>query len=424
MPHMTTKPSMPHPANKPTPKAGILDIAPYVGGKSKAKPGVKVVKLSSNETPLGASPLAVKAYTDGATTLHRYPDGNAALLREAIAEVYKIPVERIVCGAGSDELIAFLIHAYAGPGDEVLYSEYGFLMYKIYAQGAGATPVTAPEKNLRTDVDAILAKVTPRTKIVFIANPNNPTGSYITKTEMKRLHDGLPAHVILAIDGAYSEYALPSPSPLVGEGRGGGALSMNSGLNALNDPPLPRNKCGASSNPPPQGGREIVTDYSDGSELVESSENTIMLRTFSKIYGLSALRLGWAYGPEAIIDVINRIRGPFNVSAPAIAAGAAAVRDVAFSEKTRAFNTKWRDWLAAELTKLGLKVHPSIANFLLIEFPEGKHNAANANSYLMDRGYIPRETANYGLGNCLRITIGLEEDNKAVASILGEFLGS
>ena len=167
-----------------------------------------------------------------------------------------------------------------------------------------------------------------------------------------------------------------------------------------------------------------MTDYSDGSELVESSENTIMLRTFSKIYGLSALRLGWAYGPEAIIDVINRIRGPFNVSAPAIAAGAAAVRDVAFSEKTRAFNTKWRDWLAAELTKLGLKVHPSIANFLLIEFPEGKHNAANANSYLMDRGYIPRETANYGLGNCLRITIGLEEDNKAVASILGEFLGS
>ncbi len=368
--------SKPHsPANnKPAPKAGIMGIAPYVGGKSKAKAGVRVVKLSSNETPLGASPLAVKAFTDSAAHLHRYPDGTALALREALAEVHKLPVERIVCGAGSDELIAFLVNGYTGEGDEVLYSEYGFLMYKIYTQAAGATPVTAPEKNLRTDVDAILAKVTPRTKIVFIANPNNPTGSYITKSEMKRLHDGLPANIILAIDGAYSEYATD------------------------------------------------VADYSDGRELVESSDNTIILRTFSKIHGLSALRLGWAYGPAHIIDVINRIRGPFNVSAPAIAAGAAAIRDTKFSEATRIFNKQWLEWLSKELIALGLKVHPSIANFILVEFPEGKHNAANANAFMMDKGYIPREVANYGLPKCLRISIGLEEDNKAVASILADFL--
>ena len=372
---MIAKPSRPHsPVNKPTPNAGISDIAPYVGGKSKGKPGVCVVKLSSNESPLGASPRALKAYIDCAATLHRYPDGTAALLREAIGEVHNIPPERIVCGAGSDELIAFLVNAYTGAGDEVLYSQYGFLMYKIYAQAAGATPVIAPEKNLCADVDAILAKVTSKTKIVFIANPNNPTGSYITKAEMKRLHAGLPANVILAIDGAYSEYATG------------------------------------------------VADYADGRELVETSENTVILQTFSKIYGLSALRIGWMFAPEAIVDVLNRIRGPFNVSAPAIAAGAAAIRDTAFTEKARVFNNQWREWLAKELSKLGLKVYPSIANFLLVEFPQVKHSAANANLFMTDRGYIPREVSNYGLANCLRITVGLEEDNKAVATLLADFL--
>ena len=359
----------------PTPKPGIMDIAPYVGGKSEAKPGVKVVKLSSNETPLGASPLAAKAFVETAGTLHRYPEGSCLRLREAIGEVHKLPAKQLVCSSGSDELIGLLIHAYAGEGDEILMSRHGFLMYKIYGQSYSATIVTAPEKDLRTDVDAMLAAVTPRTKIVFVANPNNPTGSYITKEELQRLHAGLPSHVLLVVDGAYSEYV---------------------------------------TNP----------DYSDGKELVATTENTVMLRTFSKIYGLSALRLGWAYAPASICDVLNRIRGPFNVSIPAMEAGIAAVRDIEFTNKTRDFNTQWLAWLTKEITTLDLKVYPSVANFVLVEFSEGKHSAQAANSYMVERGLIAREVGAYGLPNCLRISIGLEEDNKAVVSTLAEFLKS
>lgn len=357
---------------RPQPKPGILGIAPYVGGKSKAK-GKRAVKLSSNESPLGPSPRARKAFLDAAGRLHRYPDGNAAALREAISKVHGIAPARIICGAGSDELIGLLVHAYAGEGDEVLYTEHGFLMYKIYAQAAGATPVVAPEKNLRTDVDALLKCVTPRTKILFLANPNNPTGSYISKSEMKRLHKGLPPHVILAVDGAYAEYA------------------------------------GAP-------------DYACGRELADSTENTVMLRTFSKIYGLSALRVGWAYAPAAIIDVLNRIRGPFNVSQPGQDAGSAAMLDKAFTAKAQKFNAKWLAWLSREIGKLGLKVYPSIANFVLVEFPKGKHSAANANQFLMQRGLIVREVANYGLPECLRISVGLEVDNRAVVKALRDFL--
>jgi histidinol-phosphate aminotransferase len=367
---MTSNPS------QPSPKPGILDIAPYVGGKSKGKGDGKIVKLSSNESPLGASPAALKAFADCAASLHRYPDGNATFLREAIAETHKLPAEQLVCGSGSDELIGLLIHAYAGAGDEVLYSQHGFLMYKIYAQSFGATPVTARETELRTDVDALLAAVTPRTKIVFVANPNNPTGSYISKSELARLHAGLPAHVLLAVDGAYAEY--------------------------------------------PDAG-----DYSDGSELVTAgANNVVMLRTFSKIYGLSALRLGWAYAQPHIIDVLNRIRGPFNVSSPSIAAGAAAMRDKDFTEQARRFNAQWLPWLSNELSNLGLHVYPSIGNFILVKFPGGKHSAASANQHMMDNGLIPREVANYGLPDCLRITIGLEEDNKAVVAALSDFLKS
>ena len=360
-------------ANKPTPNTGIMAIAPYVGGKSAAAPGVKVVKLSSNETPLGASPAATKAYADTAASLHRYPDGTAAKLREAIGEVYKLSPEQIVCGAGSDELIGLLVHGYVSAGDDVVISQHGFLMYKIYAQAVGANVIVAPEKNLRTDVDAVLAAITPRTKIVFIANPNNPTGSYIPASEMNRLQAGLPPHVILAIDDAYTEYA-------------------------------------------------TAPDYSDGAELVAASHNTVMLRTFSKIYGLSSLRIGWMYAPAHIIDVINRIRGPFNLSTSAIAAGAAAVRDIAFTQNAKDFNSQWLGWLTGELVKLGLTVHPSIGNFLLVEFKDAAQASA-ANSFLMERGLIVREVANYGLSTCLRVTIGLEEDNRAVVAALAAFLG-
>jgi histidinol-phosphate aminotransferase len=363
------------PNNLPVPNAGVMQIAPYVGGKSSAG-GKPVTKLSSNETPLGPSPDAIKALGNASAYLHRYPDGTAIKLREAIAQVYKLPVERIVCGSGSDELIGMLIHAYAGVGDEILYTQHGFLMYKIYAQGAGATPVTAPEINLRTDVDALINAVTPRTKIVFVANPNNPTGSYISKAEMKRLHDGLPSHVILAIDGAYSEYC------------------------------------------------DEIPDYDSGEELAASADNVMILRTFSKIYGLAALRLGWGFGPAHIIDALNRIRGPFNVSSAALLAGAAAVSDVAFTKYTREFNNKWLAWLSTEVSNLGLKVYPSIANFILVEFPQGKHNAANANAFLMNEGLIVRDVVAYGLPHCLRISIGLEEDNHAIVKTLTNFLKS
>ncbi len=358
---------------RPTPKAGILDIAPYVGGKSAAKAGVKVVKLSSNETPLGASPSAINAYKEASATLHRYPDGTAQKLREAIGEVYNLPPAQIVCGAGSDELIGLLIHAYVNSGDEVVISQHGFLMYKIYAQSVGAKVIYAPEKNLRTDIDTVISAITPKTKIVFIANPNNPTGSYISAQEMQRLHSALPENVILAIDDAYSEYA-------------------------------------------------TAGDYSDGSELVKTSENTVMLRTFSKIYGLSSLRLGWMFAPQHIIDTINRIRGPFNVSTPAIMAGISAVRDVEFTKSAKDFNSRWLKFLTDEITKLGLTVHPSIGNFLLVEFSGGVHSASAANEFLMERGLIVREVANYGLPDCLRISVGLEEDNKAVIAALKEFL--
>lgn len=364
------KPNQP----RPEPKPGILSIKAYEAGKSKAETAKKIIKLSSNETPLGPSPKAMAAYVNAAATLHRYPDSGHSALREAIAEVHGLEAERIICGSGSDELIGMLVHAYAGAGDEVLYSEHGFLMYKIYTQGFGATPVTAPETNLTADVDALLAKVTKHTKLLFLANPNNPTGSYLSASDMKRLHAGLPGDVILVIDAAYAEYV-------------------------------------------------EAADYSGGAELVRQFENVVMLRTFSKIYGLPALRLGWAYGPAPIIDVLNRIRGPFNVGAPALAAGIEAVRDTSFTEAAKAFNTRWLAWLSDEVRKLGLKVYPSAGNFILIEFSaSGKHTAKAANEFLMKEGIIPREVSNYGLPNALRVSIGLEAENQAFVDALRAFL--
>lgn len=359
----------------PQPKSGVMLIKPYVAGKSKASGSAqKIIKLSSNENNLGPSPHAIKAIIEHAPKANRYPDGSAAELRQAIGEVHGIDPDRIVCGAGSDELIGLLIHAYAGAGDEVLYSQYGFLMYNIYSQAAGATPVTAPEKNLTADVDALLAKVAPQTRIVFLANPNNPTGSYLPASEIKRLREKLPSHVILAIDGAYTEYV---------------------------DRP----------------------DYTDGQELVDSTSNTVMLRTFSKIYGLSSLRLGWGYFPPAIADALNRIRSPFNVSAVAQAAGIAALKDTKYTQHSKEHNAKWLKIVSDEVKALGLTVHPSVANFILVEFAKsGAKTAEAANNFLMSRGIIPRDTVGYGLPDCLRVTIGTEEENAALLKALKEFV--
>ena len=358
----------------PRPRPGILEIVPYVGGKAGSAGARPVAKLSSNESPLGPSPAAAAAYRELAGELHRYPDGRSAQLRQAIARRHNLDPERIVCGAGSDELIGLLVRAYAGPGDEVLYSRHGFLMYPLAALAAGAHPVAAPERDLKADVDALLEHVTSRTRLVFLANPNNPTGSYLTGAEMRRLRAALPADAILVIDAAYAEYA-------------------------------------------------EAPDYYSGLELAGSTANTVALRTFSKLYGLAALRLGWLTAGPDIVDVMNRVRGPFNVSMPAQAAGVAALADEAHAEKARAHNRIWLPWLERELAALGLHTYPSIGNFLLVEFPHGAgRNAAAANAYLEAEGVIPRQMGAYGLPDCLRISIGLEEENRRLVAALAGFV--
>lgn len=360
---------------RPEPQRGILDIEAYVGGRASAEGAGKVYKLSANETPLGPSPKAREAFLSAVDSLELYPDGGSEELRNAISKRYGLAADRIVCGAGSDELLHLLAQSYLGEGDEAISTEHGFLVYPIVTKAAGATSVVVKERNLRTDVDAILAAVTEKTKIVFIANPNNPTGSYIPADEVRRLHAGLRPDILLVLDAAYSEY-----------------VSRN--------------------------------DYEAGIELVATSENVVMTRTFSKIYGLAALRLGWMYAPAHICDVINRIRGPFNVSIPAMRAGVAAILDTEHVEKARAHNDKWLAWLTEEIGKLGLEVASSVANFMLIRFPEepGK-TAREADAFLMKRGLILRGVGSYGLPDCLRLTVGSEEANRLVVAALAEFLG-
>ena len=357
-----------------TVRPGILDSAPYGGGDADLAGHTRVIRLASNENPLGPSPKAVEAYRGLAGVLHRYPDGGSGHLRAAIGARFGVESARVVCGAGSDELIGLLMRAYAGPGDEVLYSRHGFLMYPIAAKSVGATPVAAPETDLTADVDALLAAVTPRTRIVFLANPNNPTGSYLPAAEVARLRKGLRDDILLVIDAAYAEY-------------------------------VARN------------------DYEAGVALVDAGDNVVMTRTFSKIFGLAALRLGWAYCPPAVADVLNRLRGPFNVTAPAQAAGLAALEDIAHVDRAREHNTRWLDWFTAAATRLGLTVAPSVGNFVLLRFPaDAGRDADAAHAFLNARGIIPRKMGGYGLGDSLRITIGLEDEMKTVAATLADFM--
>jgi histidinol-phosphate aminotransferase len=359
----------------PQPRAGVLDIEPYVPGKSSAPGVAKVFKLSSNETPLGPSPLAIEAYKKAATHLEDYPDGAASALRDAIGRTFGLDPARIVCGAGSDDLLNLLARAYLADGDEAIHTTHGFLVYAIATLGTGARPVIAPETKYTASVDAILAAVTKKTKMVFLANPNNPTGSYVSFDEIKRLHRNLPAQVVLVLDAAYAEY-------------------------------VRRN------------------DYESGIELVATSNNVVMTRTFSKIHGLAALRLGWMFGSAPIVDAINRIRGPFNVNGPAIMAGIAAIEDHAHQERAREHNDRWLGWLTGELQKLGLTVTPSVANFLLIHFPETRgRTAKDADAFLTARGLILRQVGSYKLPNALRMTVGSEEANRLVVGALSEFLG-
>ncbi|MBV8777231.1 MAG: histidinol-phosphate transaminase [Alphaproteobacteria bacterium] len=359
----------------PAPGPGILDISPYVGGDAKIEGVARPIRLASNESALGPSPKAVEAYRALAGDIHRYPDGSADELRHALAEHHRLDPARIVCGAGSDELIGLLQRAYAGPGTEIVYSRHGFLMYRIGALAVGATPVAVPERDLTADVEAMLAAVTEKTRLVFIANPNNPTGTYLSQSQMERLHAGLPSNVLLAIDAAYAEF-------------------------------VNRN------------------DYEPGTRLVDKADNVVMLRTFSKIYALAGLRLGWGYFPPDIADVLNRVRGPFNVGAPALAAGVAALNDTESLARARAHNDRWQPWLNERLAALGLEPTSSVGNFVLPRFAEGPHNADAAFSFLQSRGILTRKMGGYGLPERLRITVGTGEENEKVVAALAAFMAA
>ncbi|MGB3688785.1 MAG: histidinol-phosphate transaminase [Jannaschia helgolandensis] len=338
----------------PTPQPGIMEIELYQGGASKVDGVTDILKLSSNENPYGAPESARIAAAEATQVMHLYPNTDHASLRAAIAEVHDLDPDRIVCGVGSDEIIHLLCQAYVGPGDEVLHTEHGFLMYAISARAAGATPVKVPERDRTVDVDALLAGVTEATRLVFIANPANPTGTLLNGQDVVRLADGLPDGCLLVLDGAYAEFA---------------------------------------------------DDFDGGLGLAQHRENVFATRTFSKLYGLGGLRVGWGYGSRAVVDVLNRIRGPFNLSNVALAAAEAAVRDRDFAARCVADNTVQRARLRKGLAGLNLPSDPSAANFVLARFAD-EAEATSCDAFLKSRGVIVRHPKSYGFPDCLRITVG------------------
>jgi histidinol-phosphate aminotransferase len=359
-----------------TPRKGVMEIDAYVPGRSDAAGAKRVFKLSSNESPFGPSPKAVTAYHATEPVIGVYPEGSARILRDAIAAHYGLAADRIVCGNGSDEILHLLANIYLRPGDEVLFSAHGFSLYKIATLANSAVPIEVPEPALTMDVDAVLKRTTDKTRIVFIANPNNPTGTYVPVAELRRLRAGLPASALLVIDAAYAEY-------------------------------VRRN------------------DYEAGIELVSSFDNVAMTRTFSKVYGLAGLRVGWAYVPAAIAEALNRVRAPFNVNIAAQRAAVAALADRAHTEHALAHNEQWRDRLTREIRALGLRVDDSVANFVLIHFPETEgRSCVDADRFLMARGVIMRACGSYALPHCLRLTVGTEEANRAAVDALRDFVRS
>jgi histidinol-phosphate aminotransferase len=355
----------------PHPRPEILDIHPYTPGVSKLPGVASVIKLSSNEGAFGPPPGAIRAAAAVASDFHRYPDGGATALRHAIGERFGLDPERIVCGAGSDDLIYLLCHIYGGPGTDLIMTAHGFSIYDIAGRLAGGNVIKVPEQNLTADVDAILAAVTPATRLVFLANPNNPTGTFISTTETARLRAGLPDDVLLVLDAAYAEYV-------------------------------------------------TRPDYDPGTSLVAATDNTVMTRTFSKMFGMGGLRLGWGYAPEAVVDVLHRARAPFNVSLAAHEAGIAALAEPGWVEKSVAHNTAERARVASALTATGLKLYPSEANFVLADFG-APARADAADLFLRGRGIIVRRVGGYGLPSCLRITIGLVDENDSLMAALAAF---
>ena len=351
----------------PTPKDGVLDMPAYVGGREAVDGIDNPFKLSANENPLGASPKALAALeTLGDPSI--YPDGSALALRQKLAAVHGLDAARIVCGNGSDDILTLLAQAYLGAGDEMLHTAHEFLIYKLAGRATGATPIEVAEDNLTANVDALLAAVSDKTKIVFLANPNNPTGTMLGHDEIARLHAGLPAHVLLVLDGAYAEYVEPA-------------------------------------------------HYPAAFDMVAAHDNVVTTRTFSKAYGLAALRLGWGYCPPAVADALNRLRGPFNINAAAMQAGLAALDDQAHIEKSRAHNTQWRDWLVQQIGGLGIGVRSTEANFILLEFADAAQ-AENAEAAMCAAGVIPRALTAYGLPTRLRLSVGTEAGNRAAVAAL------
>lgn len=350
-------------------RQGVQDIETYVAGKSGLPGRTDVLKLSSNENPYGSSPSAAAAYSASVAALSRYPSSDHADLRAAVEEVHGLERDRIVCGAGSDEILALLCKARAGPGTEVIHTAHGFLMYRILAKSSGAVPVEVPEIHRKADAGTILKAATDRTRLVFLANPSNPTGAMLDSGDLTRLASGLPGEAILVLDGAYAEY---------------------------------------------------VDGFDGGAELVRRSRNVFMTRTFSKIYGLASLRVGYGYGPPGIVDILNRLRSPFNVGGPAAAAAAAAVRDQDFVRTCRARNAKWRAWLAERLDRCGVPSDPSHANFVLARF-SGPEEVGACDAHLSENGIIVRRMEQYKLPSCLRITVGDEAACRAVADAIARF---
>lgn len=357
----------------PQPKPGITQAPIYVGGAHAGVDGRDPAVLSANENPLGPSPKATAALAGAGDTLHRYPDGGSDALRAAIATRFGLDAGRIVCGAGSDELITMMMRAYAGAGDEVVHSKHGFAMYPITALTVGATPVAAPETDLTADPEALLAHVTDRTRLVFLANPNNPTGTYLPREAVRRLREALPEHVVLVLDAAYAEY-------------------------------VARN------------------DYDPGVELVDAYPNVVMLRTFSKIFGLAGIRLGWGYFPTEIAKVMEHVRSPFNVSAPAQAAGIAALHDEAHTDEALAHNALWLPKVSQALRDLGLEVAPSVGNFVLAGFPD-EETADRAYAFLNAQGVLTRQMKGYHLPRHLRVSIGAGWENGMLIDALKDFRG-
>ncbi len=358
----------------PRPRDAVMAIAAYVGGEAKL-PGVnRVIKLSSNEGPFGPPPAAKAAAIKAAGDLNRYPDGGSIELRRAIGARFGLDPARIVCGTGSDELIGHICHIYGGPGTDIVMSMHGFTMYQISGTYAGSRVLKAPEQNVTTDVDAMLAAVTPETTIMFVANPNNPTGSLLPQTEMERLRAGLRPDILLVLDSAYAEYV-------------------------------------------------EAADYDAGAKLVDAGDNTIMLRTFSKIFGLGGLRVGWGYGPPAVIDAINRVRGVFNVNLIAQAAALAALGEAGWVEHGKAHNTEWRARLAAAMQAVGVKPWPTEGNFILADFTTASRASA-ADAFFKTRGIIVRAMGAYDLPHCLRVTVGTAEECTLVADALAAFMAT